>query len=89
MTNHPMCQWTNGPIGQVTVCNQQTFAQVEERVCQDVTSEECTTVKERICDEVIEEQCSVLEEEVSYTTHAIISNQNFKCATPLNLIFKH
>ena len=39
--------------------------QVEERVCQDVTSEECTAVKERICDEVLEEECNVLEEEVS------------------------
>ena len=39
-------------------------SQVEERECQDVTSEECTTVKERICDEVLEEECTVQEEEV-------------------------
>ena len=40
------------------------YTQVEERVCQDVTSEDCMTVKERICDEVFEEECTVQEEEV-------------------------
>ena len=51
----PKCLHPHYPLGNT---------QVEEMECQDVTSEECTTVKERICDEVFEEECTVQEEEV-------------------------